>query len=194
MPASAIAASGISAITVQLAGQSTAASNALQFEIDSAAQASTAGPIFSNPSATVAAGSTASYSASLPSNATNVSAKCLNLPTGAACSYASGQITINTQSNTPAGTYIVTVVFTETQPVAAAAVALLSLLLIPFTGTSGKSRPLCRAGRIILLGALSLAAATTIVACGGGSGSTQTTTSTASQQVTSSATVSLTVK
>lgn len=194
VPASAIAASGMSAITVQLAGQSTAASNALQFEVDSATQGSTAVPIFSNPSATVGAGSAASYPVSLPSNATNVSAKCLNLPRGAACSYASGAVTVVTQANTPAGTYTVTVVFTETQPAAAAAVAAL-LLLLPLTGGSRKAMPLRHIGRIITLGVLSLIAAAAITACGGGSGSTQTTTTpVASQQVTSSATISLTVK
>jgi hypothetical protein len=194
VPASAIAASGMSAITVQLAGQSTAASNALQFEVDSATQGSTAAPIFSNPSATVAAGAAASYPVSLPSNATNVSAKCLNLPTGAACGYASGAVTVITQPNTPAGMYTVTVVFTETQPAAAAAVAAL-LLLLPLTGASRKAMALPHIGRIITLGVLSLIAAAAITACGGGSGSTQTTTTPiASQQMTSSATVSLTVK
>jgi Chitobiase/beta-hexosaminidase C-terminal domain/FG-GAP-like repeat/IPT/TIG domain len=194
VPAADTVTAGTIPITVRTPAPGETVSNALQFEIDSATTGSTTAPIFTNATATIAAGSTATYPVKLPSMATSVSAICLNLPAGATCSYsaASGAITISTQSTTPAGTHTVTVVFTETEPGAAVAIALLPILLLPFACSRKKtsSRPLWPSA---LLGILLLVTAASISACGGSSGSTQTQ-PTASHQVTSSATVSLTVQ
>jgi hypothetical protein len=124
----------------------------------------------------------------------NVSATCLNLPTGAACSYsaASGTVSIRTLTSTQAGTYTVTVVFTESEPGVATAAPLLPILLLPFAWLRKKtlSKRLCFT---ISLGALLLIPAACITACGGSSGSTQTP-PVVTHQVTSSATVNLTVQ
>jgi hypothetical protein len=167
-------------------------SNVLKFEIDSATAGSTAVPVFTTATATIHAGSTATYPVTLPSTATTVSAICLNLPAGATCTYSSGAIAISTLSTTPAGSYTVTVVFTETEPGAASSIALLPILLLPFACSRKKtsSRPLWFTA---LLGTLFLITAASITACGGSSGSTQTP-PTITRQVTSSATVSLTVQ
>jgi Fn3 domain-containing protein len=189
-----IAGAGTIPISVQTLAPGGAVSNALQFEIDSATTGSTAAPVFTTATATIAAGSTATYPVTLPSTVTSVSATCLNLPAGATCSYSatSGAITISTLSTTPAGTHTVTAVFTETEPGAAASIALLSVLLLPFACSrkNTSSRPLWPTA---LLGTLLLITAASIVACGGSSGSTQAP-PTVSHQVTSSATVSLTVQ
>jgi hypothetical protein len=180
-------------ISVQTPAPGGAASNALQFEIDSATTGSSTAPVFTTATATISAGSTATYPVTLPSTASSVSAICLNLPAGATCSYsaASGALTINTQSTTPTGTYTVTVVFTETEPSAATAIVLVPILLLPFACLQRKasSKGLFFT---ILLGVLLLVPAACVVACGGSSGATQTP-PTVTQQVTSSATVSLTV-
>jgi hypothetical protein len=54
-------------------------------------------------------------------------ATCLNLPTGATCSYSAttNTVSIATSATTPRGTYQITVVFTETLPGAAEASILL---------------------------------------------------------------------
>jgi hypothetical protein len=162
-------------------------------EIDTATAGSNSSPVFSTPAATIAAGSTATYPVVLPSTATNVSATCLNLPTGAACSYSatSGTVTISTLSSTQAGTYTVTVVFTETESGVATAFTLLPILLLPFACTRRKVSSL-RLCLTVLLGVLLLVPAACIGACGGSSASTETP-PVITHQVTSSATVSLTV-
>lgn len=194
VPASDSSTAGIIPITVQTSTPSGVVSNVLQFEIDSATTGSAAAPVFSTATATIAAGSTATYPVALPSTATNASATCLNLPTGATCSYsaASVAIAINTLSTTPAATYTVTVVFTETQPGAATAAVLMPILLLPFACLRRKTsfRRLCLT---FLMGALLLVPAVCVTACGGSSGSTQTP-PTVTQQVTRSAIVSLTVQ
>jgi hypothetical protein len=118
-------------VTVQGPTPSAGSSNALMFEIDSAG--SNTPPNFATSSATVSRGSSATYPVTLPSSATNVSATCLNLPSGATCSYSAGTgaVTINTSSTTPAGTYQIIVVFTETLPGAATALVFLPFLLLP---------------------------------------------------------------
>jgi hypothetical protein len=81
-------------------------------------------------------GSTATYPVILPSSATDVTVNCLNLPVGASCSYsaASSTVTITTSSATPAGTYAITIVFTETLPEVASALLLFPTLLLPLFG------------------------------------------------------------
>lgn len=129
IPAADIASAGINNITVQTPAPGGGTSNAFEFEVDSGSSGS--GPTFTTLTASVAPGSTASYPVTLPSSATGVTVSCLNLPTGASCSYSSGSVIIATSASTPAGTYQVTVVFTETLPGAASGLIVLPILLLP---------------------------------------------------------------
>jgi hypothetical protein len=188
VPAADIASAGITSITVETPTPGGGTSNSLQFEVDSGTSGS--GPTFTTLTATVAPGSTASYSVTLPSGATDVSVTCLNLPTGASCSYSSsaGAVTITTSATTPAGTYQITVVFTETLPGAATGFVLFPFLLLPLLLIRKRL-----AARGIWLTACLVFALTAGVACavgcgGGGSGSIQT------HQVTSSGVVTLKVQ
>ena len=189
-----IANAGISAITVQTPTPGGGTSNSLQFEVDSAGSGTSTTPTFTSLTATVAAGSTASFAVTAPAGVTIDSVTCLNLPAGATCSYssASNAVTIATSAaTTPAGTYQVTVVFTETVPGAAAAGILLPILLLPLLLLRRKL-----AARGIWLsacvGLLLLAATAFSIGCGGGGSKTSTTGQT--HQVTSSGMLSLTVK
>ena len=191
VPASAIANAGTATVTVQSPTPSAGSSNTLMFEIDSAG--SNTPPNFTTSSATVNRGSSATYPVTLPSSATNVSTTCLNLPSGATCSYSAGTgaVSINTSSTTPAGTYQIIVVFTETLPGAATALVFLPILLLPRLLLRRK-----RAARGFWLAAclaLLLSAVAIASGCGGGGGNTpppppQT------HQVTSSGVVTLTVQ
>jgi hypothetical protein len=183
-----IESAGITAISVQSPAPGGGTSNTMQFEVDSAGSGS--GPSFGTTSVSIAPGGTASYPVTLPASATDVSVNCLNLPSGATCSYSAsaGMLTITTSSSTPAGTYAITAVFTETLPGAAAALLLLPMLLMPRAQDRRKSRfprvwPLACAG-IFLFVALAANG------CGGGGGSTTPVT----HQVTSSGSVTLTVQ
>ncbi len=197
VPASDITGPGITAITVKTPTPGGGTSNSLQFEVDSAASGSTTPPSFNTLTATVAPGSTATYPVTLPSSATSVSAACLNLPSGAACSYSatSGAVKITTSSTTPAGTYQITVVFTETEPGAAPAAGLLPILLLPLLFVRRKLTSM-RYGLTAYLGLLLLAGMACMSACGGGgnSGSTSTSPLNPTHQVTSSGIVSLTIQ
>jgi hypothetical protein len=185
VPAANVASAGIASINVQTAGAAT--SNTLQFEIDSSG--SNTPPSFSTPTATVTAGSTATYSVTLPSGATNVSVNCLNLPAGSACSYSSGTLSISTSSSTPKGTFVITAVFTETFP-GAAALILIPLLLAPVSRGRGRRR-----SSMFFLGAL-LMAGLLVLGCGGGGSSSGGGSNPPPQthQVTSSGTLTLIVK
>jgi hypothetical protein len=189
VPASAIANTGTGAVTVQNPVPGGGTSNALQFEVASAG--SSTPPSFTTVTATVTPGSTASYSVTLPSTASDVSVSCLNLPGGAACSYSAttNAVTITTSSTTPAGTYQITVVFTETLPGAASAFVLLPILLLPlmFVRRRWQAKQLWL---LICFGVLATGAVLAI-GCGGASntGSTQST-----HQVTTAGTVTLTVQ
>jgi N-acetylneuraminic acid mutarotase len=192
-----IATGGITAaITVQTPAPGGGTSNSLQFEVDSSS-GSTTGPTFTSTTESVTAGSSASYPVTLPSSVTTVSVTCLNLPAGATCSYSStsNTLTIATTSSTPAGTYQITVVFTETVS-GSSAFLLLPIVLLPFVILRRK-----QAARGILLticiGLVLLAAAVFSVGCGGsgsGGGGGGGTTGTQTSQVTSSGVVTLTVK
>jgi hypothetical protein len=192
VPSADIATAGTIAITVQTPAPGGGTSNAWQFEVDSVSSGSTA-PTITSTTETVAAGSTASYPVTMPSSVTSVSVTCLNLPTGASCSYSSttNTVTIATSSTTPKGTYQITVVFTETVTSAA---FLLPILLLPLAFIRRK-----HAARGIwltaCLGLVILATAALSTGCGssggGGSGST---TPPATHQVTSSGAVSLTIQ
>jgi hypothetical protein len=180
---------GTATLTVGTPAPGGGTSNTLQFEVDSAGSGS--GPTFGTTSVSIAPGATASYSVTLPSSATNVSVACLNLPSGATCSYSSATstLTITTSSSTPAGTYVITTVFAETLPGAAAAILLLPILLRPRTKGGRKSRYvwLLACTGIILLVAFAANG------CGGGNGGGGSTTPT-THQVTRSGSVTLSVK
>ncbi len=193
VPASNVATAGVTAVSVQSPAPGGGTSNAFQFEVDS--NGGSTPPSFTTTSTTVRAGSTATYAVTLPASATNVSAKCLNLPTGAACSYSSapGAVNITTSSATPAGTYQITVVFTETLPGAASALVVLPIFLLPIAGARRRRAT----ARIVLLAWLALAsAAAASIGCGGGGGNGGGGNNPPPQthQVTSSGTVTLTVQ
>jgi trimeric autotransporter adhesin len=180
-----VAAAGVKAISVQNPVPGGGTSNLLQFEIDSGGGTP---PSFTTTSASVSAGSTATYPVTLPSSATNVSVNCLNLPNGASCAYSAspGALTITTSSSTPSGTYQITAVFTETLP-GASVLALAEFLFLPF-GFAARIRRNRRAWIwILILGFSALLASS----CGGGGGgSTQPQT----HQVKTSGVVTLTVQ
>jgi subtilase family serine protease len=181
---------GTTAVTVQTPAPGGGTSNAMQFEVDSAGSGTTP-PTFTTVTATVAPGSTASYSVTLPAAVVGATVTCLNLPAGATCSYSSttNTVTIATSSTSPAGTYQITVIFNETVSGAATAGILLPILLLPLLLLK---RRLTARGVWLSAGfALVLMAATAFcVGCGGG-GSTSTTPINQTHQVTSSGLVSL---
>ena len=185
VPATEISAAGIASITVQTPSPGGATSNAFEFEVDSGG--ATTNPTFTIVEDTVTPGSSASYPVTLPSSATNVSVQCLGLPSGAACSYsaATGVLTITTSSTTPAGTYLIVVVFTETLPGPSTSWIFLPILLLPLAKMRRKWAK--QQIWLMLCLAIALTAAATTVGCGGSS-SSQTYT------VTSSGTVTLVVK
>jgi sugar lactone lactonase YvrE len=190
VPAADIANVGIVSIAVQNPGSTGTTSNSLQFDVDSA---SVAAPVFTASTNTVAHGSSASYPVSLPSSATNISVQCLNLPSGATCSYssASSSLTITTSPTTAAGTYLVTVVFTETLPGAASGFIFIPLLLLPLAAAKRNRRRhqlwlACLAGIAITL-------AGTTIGCGGASGAGSSTPP-QTHVVTSASTVTLVVQ
>ena len=188
-----IASSGTTAITVQTPSPGGGTSNTLEFEVDSGSSGS--GPTFTTLTATVAPGSSAAYPVTLPSSASNVTVVCLNLPAGASCSYSanSGSVTITTSSSTPAGTYQITVVFTETLPGAATALIFLPILLLPLIYAP---RRWAAASRVWLLAcaAAVLTMAVLITSCGGGSSASEGGTSPQTHTITSSGTVTLIVQ
>jgi len=190
VPASDIATAGITSVTAQTPAPGGGTSNTLRFEVDTAGSATP--PSFPTTSVTVTAGATATYPVTLPSSATNVSVTCLNLPTGAACSYSAsaGTLTITTASSTPTGTYQITVVFTETLPGAAAALALLPFLLLPLASANKR-----KAGRLWIVAGVGLVFVVLAAGggCGGGGGGL-TTPPPQTHQVTSSGTVTLIVQ
>ena len=167
VPAALIASAGQTAVkVVSTSGAATAQSSTLQFEVDSASSGS--GPVFTPVTFTVTAGSTAGYRVTLPASATNVFVTCLNLPTGASCSYSAsaGTLTITTSASTPVGTYQITVVFTETLP--GASLILIPLLLLPLAAARRRWK---KAGiMVVLCLGLAVAAVAGISGCGGGTG------------------------
>ena len=173
VPAADIATGGNTAgITVQTPSPGGGTSNSFQFEVDSVS-GTTTGPTFTSTTATVSAGSSASFPVTLPSSVESVSVTCLNLPAGAACSYSAttNTLMITTSSTTPKGTYQITAVFTETVSGAASAWILLPVLLLPLMFLRRKLAirgVWIRAGLVLVL----LAAAAYTLGCGGGGGGT----------------------
>jgi hypothetical protein len=187
--ATSIASTGVYTVTVETPSPGGGTSNSFEFDVDTAGSTP---PSFTTTTVTVSAGSSASYSVTLPSSATNVSVQCLNLPSGTACSYSAstGAVTITTSSSTPAGTYQIVVVFTETLPGEATAMIFLPILLLPllFMRRRLAAKGFWFAASLLLV--VSVAAVAT--GCGGGGNSTPPPPQT--HQVTSSGTVTLTVQ
>ena len=170
-----IAAAGPTPITVQSPAPGGGASNALQFEVDSAGTGTASAPVFTSMTASVSAGAAATYPVTLPSSATNVSVTCLNLPAGAACGYSSttGAVTITTSAFTPSGKYQVTVVFAESLPGAASSFVMLPILLLPLLLMRRKmlKRNIWLSASLALVMLVGAMAST---GCGGGGGASST--------------------
>jgi len=195
VPTAQIASAGIVAITVQSPAPGGGSSNPMKFEVDSASPTSGDAPVFTTNTATVQAGTPASYSVTLPSTASSVSVNCLNLPSGASCSYSSttNAVTIATGSTTTSGTYQITVVFTETLPGAEAAFVLFPILFAPLIGL-GKNRKAKTAWFTACLGLIIIASGVMAIGCGGGSSSQPMPSPNPTHQVTSSGTLALTIQ
>jgi subtilase family serine protease len=194
VPGSAVASAGETSITVQNPAPGGGASSALRFEVDSGSTGTA--PVFGSVSAAVTAGSTASYSVTLPSTASAVTATCLNLPVGATCNYSAstGAVTITTLSTTPAGSYQITVVFTETLAGSASGFVLMPFLLLPLA--TYRKRLASRWMMFVACSGILMLMLAAVTGCGGDGGASGGSTTTAPQthQVTNSATVTLTVK
>ena len=184
---------GVTAITVQTPAPGGGSSNALQFEVNSSGSESTA-PTLTAITMVVTAGSSASYAVTLPSTVESATVSCLNLPTGAACSYASGTLTITTTSATPKGTYQITVNFTETLSGVTSDWILLPILLLPLMIL--RKRLVARGSWVTAyLGMILLAvSAFSVVGCGGGAGGASQSSTTQTHQVVSSGVVTLTIQ
>jgi N-acetylneuraminic acid mutarotase len=195
VPAADIATGGITVtISVITPSPGGGTSNSFQFEVDSSS-GTTTGPTFSSVTQTVTAGSPASYPVTLPSTVESASVTCLNLPTGATCSYSAttNTVTITTSSTTPKGTYQVTVVFMETVSGAASGWILLPFLLLPLMFLR---RKMASRGVWITacLGLVLLAAVAYTSGCGGSSGGSSSTPPPQTHQAVSSGTVSITIQ
>ena len=178
---------GIAAVTVHTTVAGGGSSSKFQLEIDSSA-GSVSPPVFTTAAATVIAGATATYPVTLPAAVSNATASCLNLPMAANCSYQSSTGTVNivTSPTTPAGSYPIVVVFTETLPgVASAWIGFPAILIFCF---GSKKKRLTRPIAIILSLILATMALGTMGGCGGSGSSPQT------HQVTSSGVVVLKVQ
>jgi hypothetical protein len=188
-----IATAGLAAVTVQTQPPGGGASNIVQFEVDSLSSSPAVAPAFSTPAAIVSAGQTAAYPVTLPATATDISATCLNLPSGASCVYANNELNIQTSSTSPVGTYQVTVVFSETLPVLPFQALVLPLFAMPLAFRRGRSKWWWQS--LTLLFALGFAFSVVFAAgCGKGTSMSQTTAATKSTQITTSAVVTLTVR
>jgi hypothetical protein len=182
-----IASAGTTAIFVQTAGGSL--SNTLLFETDSSTSAA---PTFTMATMTVTAGSAATYAVTIPPSVASSSAICLNLPAGTSCSYSSvtKMVTVTTSTATLAGSYLITVVFTEALTTTTTAGILLPILLLPLFWMRRKMKGR-EAWFTACLGVILFAGSLFAVGCGGGTQSASTITTT---QVTSSGVVTLVVK
>jgi hypothetical protein len=191
VPASLMANAGQASITVQSPAPGGGTSNVLQFELDTAGATA---PVFSSPAATISAGQTAAYAVTTPAAATNITVTCLNLPSGATCSYsaANQQVSIATTSATPKGNYLVTVVFTQTISGAAASL-LLPILTLPFLSRRRLTKRI-RKGCSLCLLMLLLAFAVFEIGCSGAGGASSSGGSPTASQMQSSGVVTLVVQ
>lgn len=191
VPASLISTAGTATVTVQTPTPGGGTSNSENFEIDSAGSGITP-PSFTTPTATVAAGAAATYQVTLPSSATSVSVSCLNLPSGASCSYSASTkaLTITTSSTTPKGTYQVIAVFQESVNAGTSAACLAPLFLLPLAFL----RKRLHKQNILFFACAALLTVAMVFSTGCGDGSGKASTTSTTQAVTSSGTVSLTVQ
>lgn len=191
VPASLISTAGTSTITVQTPTPGGGTSNTENFEIDSAGSGITP-PSFTTATATVAAGAAASYQVTLPSTATSVSVSCLNLPSGASCSYSATTkaLTITTSASSPKGTYQVIAVFQESVSAGTSAACLAPLFLLPLAFL----RKRLHKQKILFLACAALLTVAMVFSAGCGGSSAKASTAASTQVVTSSGTVSLTVQ
>ena len=185
---------GIATVSVLQADADGAFSNTLQFEIDSAQSIEDA-PSFATLTATVHAGHAASYPVTFSSSVNPTAVTCLNLPTGAACSWsaASSFVNINTTADSPKGNFNVTVVFTETQNAFLPAGIMLPFVVFPLAlvRRTGRKRLL----RVFYLACLAVILAGFVVACANVSGLRSTPPAAGSTGTfTSSGVVSLTIE
>lgn len=192
VPAYLLSSVGVANVSVSTPTPGGGTSNGFAFQVDSPSSAMTS-PLITPPTQIISAGSTASYSVVLPADISDVSASCLNLPSGASCSYGNGKLLISTASTSPSGTYQITVVITGNQSGESSSGLLLPILLLPVVFTwrrSHRGRWTC-----VLLVVLALAAMAT-TGCGGGSGAKpgSSNDSTATTQVTTSASIGLTIQ
>jgi N-acetylneuraminic acid mutarotase len=112
------------------------ASDAIVFDVVSPNSSSF--PMTITPAtATVSAGSPADFTLSFSNAVAGELNQCFNLPTGVTCVYnnnpntqTSGTLTVTTSSQTPAGTYVITVAGNETVPASTAAIFLPTLILL----------------------------------------------------------------
>jgi hypothetical protein len=188
VPAVEIANPGISVLTVQTPTPGGGVSNAIQFEVASGG-AGTA-PSFQTTDAVVTQGGTASFPVTLSTSATGVSVECLNLPTGASCTYSASAhaVTIVTSASTPKGTYQITVVFHETVPVAS--FLTLTLLILPLAAARKKRRD----KYVLIFAGATVALAVVLTAGCGGGGSIAPPPPPQTHQVSTSGVVVLTVQ
>jgi hypothetical protein len=182
--AASISSAGTVAVSMRTPSPGGGTSNLFQFEVDSSG--SNAVPSFTSTTAIVSAGSTAHYTITLPSTVTKATVACLNLPTGAVCSYSGSSVDIGTSATSPKGNYQITTVFTETLPGASPAGLAIPFLLLPLTRRGRRQR---RVWQMLCVGLLLLVLAGT-----GGCGSSASSTSNPTHQVTSSGSVSLTIQ
>jgi hypothetical protein len=166
VPASDIASQGVVSITVVTPGPGGGASNTWQFEVSPSGNGTGNPPVVTPVTGSISPGSSATYSISLPAGATKISVQCLNLPSGASCTFANPTLTIKTSTSTPAGTYTIVAVFTYTVAGAASSsLIFLPLLLLPLALT----RRRWAKARIVLIVCVALATLTlTNIGCGGG--------------------------
>ncbi len=196
VPASKLMTAGAYAITVKAPAPGGDASNTMQFEVDSASPGMLGSPVFTPTTALISAGQTAIYQVSLPTKAAIVSATCMNLPSGATCTYVStsNQLNIQTVPTSPKGMYQVTVVFNETLSSSTNGGFVLFPFVLPYLFR--KSRLTSR--HRILAWSIALGLALSAICaggCGGRASAPQSSPeSDSTQQLTSSGLVSLTIR
>jgi hypothetical protein len=167
VPASDILSAGIANVTVVTPGPGVSTTSAVwQFEISPSGSGTGTPPVVTPVSVSISPGSSATYSITLPAGATKISVECLNLPSGASCSFTKPTLTITTSTSTPAGTYTIVAVFTYTVPGAASSsLIFLPLLLLPLV----LARKRWAKARIVLIACVVLGMLTlTNIGCGGG--------------------------
>jgi len=183
---------GVFPITVHNPTPGGGTSNTFMFELDSAIGNYVPRPVFNPPSASTAAGSVATFGVTLPARATDASASCLNLPSGASCTYSAStkNLNITTAGTTPVGTYQVTVVITETVPAVGNAYIPFPFFFTPILFFRRRNSRAVWLGLCIVLVVTVAALAT---GCGGSGSNSTSPSPVQTHQVTSSGVITLTV-